>query len=224
MAKVKKITRAQQYQKELEKLNKRILTQEKKGYIVSRETLKELLPKEKKRYTIKDIEKVKNIKAKQIKESASEFVDIRTGEVFPTSEAKRILNEQREEARREQAQDEYIPSFDYITAIDAIISYMPITFQVIYPRPPHIITLEDNKRQLRSILYDTLAEYENESQYNAYLETVFTDIASYLDPNGWDSNSTEPEIRNMITSAGFLIKGRPLTLDESMAFESFYEF
>lgn len=201
----KKLTIQQQYKRELKNLQKRIQRQEQKGYNVSRETI---LPKEKQRYTRKDIERVKNIKAKQIKESAKEFTDIRTGEVLPSSEAKRVLKEQREERKQES----YVPSFNYIEMLEEIINDLPNEIIVIKPR--HYISLEPYKQALLNTMYDAMNEYESEQDYNKYLSTVYAEIQDHLNWRTWDSSSEE-EVMVNITQTRVALKGKPLTFEEA---------
>lgn len=188
----------QAYQKEINRLKAYQRRKEKQGFKFNIT----LAPEMPKKVTPQKLEEIKSIKPRKLRgQDVIVLQDFKeTGEVI---------------GEINKPQD--LPSFNYISATENLIDGLPDYVEVLtggskadYRVKPYPLYIE--KRKLKSIMWDTLSQYENESDYNDYLESVFSELQMWLDPDKLPS--TEDELKQVVSTALILIKGTSLTRED----------
>lgn len=193
-----KLTKLQKaYQKEQRRLQRYQRRAEKKGYTFS----KSLVPETPQRITKKLLEEIKQIRPRKIR-NEDIYIDTSTGEVLS-------------EFKKEQS--EYLPTIDYVTAVEQLIKALP---DMRYTKQG-ATEISPMKSSMYSALYDTLAEYGEQYQYDEYLATVYGEIQDGL--TAIELSSDQSTIYSNFSTALSLIKGKPLTMQEAMDISDYSE-
>ena len=145
-----------------------------------------LAPAIPKRVTKKKLEEIKSIKPRKLR-GTDVILDKRTGEVIA----------------------EYIPTVTNFQHIEELIKQLP---DYTYTRQGYT-EISSMRETMLSALYDTLSQYNNESEYDDYLGTVLSEIQTALEIMEMSSDQTA--IYTNYANALTLIKGSPLTMAEA---------
>ena len=206
MIKRKKRTENQKaFQKQRKRLLQAVRRAEKQGYVFS----DDIVPKMPKRVTKKQLNKITNLKPKDLYKNA-EWVDRETGEIFSAKErkeeVKRIGIEKAKETKKRKKEKIKIsyeiekPYYPTISILDRIREMINDLHRESRPNIP----VENRKNELLNILDDTIIYYENNLQeYENYLQQHESEIASLLNLISYDSDGEQ-------ISASFVTLGRLL--------------
>lgn len=145
-----------------------------------------LAPAIPKRVTKKKLEEIKSIKPRKLR-GTDVILDKRTGEVIA----------------------EYIPTVTNFQHVEELIKQLP---DYNYTRQGYT-EISSMRDTMLSALYDTLSQYNNETEYDDYLGTVLSEIQTALEIMEMSSDQTA--IYTNYANALTLIKGSPLSMAEA---------
>lgn len=199
MANKKKLTLRQQYQKQITRLQKYQKRYEKLGYKFEQP----LAPELPKRVTKQKLKEIQEFKPRKIK--GEEAIALRgTGE---------ILSQYKPEPTPVSEE----PVYGYIQSVEDLINNLP-EVRFVSGIALEIVPI---KSLLLNALYDTLAQYGTEEEYERYLSTVYTNIQEDLEIVTYASNQVD--VQSGVDKALHDIQGGAMTYEQAIKVSNYQE-
>lgn len=170
----KKISSLRQtYQRERKRLQGWQRRAEKRGFIFD----KSIVPTIPKRVTQKALEKIKQLRPKQLYEKAK-YIKKDTGEIFKGEEARKV---QQQELRERKSKIDEIPLEEYPQAnyVETLVELINALPDIRYFKEGKL-DIHPYKTAMISNLYDTMGSYDNIADYDEYISNNFETLQEQL--------------------------------------------
>lgn len=212
------------FQKQRKRLLQAVRRAEKQGYIFQ----DNVVPQMPQRVTKKQLNKITNLKPKDLYKKA-EWVDIETGEIFSPTERKEQVKragiEKAKETKKRKKEKSKIsapiekPYYPTISILDIIRERINDLHRVSKPDIP----IENRKNELLNILDDSITYYEdNLQEYENYLRQHESEIASLLNLISYDSDGEQ--ISASFVTLGRLLNTQSLSINQAENLSAMSEY